>query len=65
MSIITGKENIDRYRLIVLKHGLKLEMLGMQKRRPSCYSVIKEEFDLKGSKQKVYDKFCELIKQEL
>jgi len=65
MTIITGKENIDRYRLIVLKHGLKLEMLGMQKRRPSCYSVIKEEFDLKGSKQKVYDKFCELIKQEL
>ena len=65
MSIITGKENIDRYRLIVLKHGLKLEMLGMQKRRPSCYSVIKEEFDLKGSKQKVYDKFCELIKQEM
>ena len=64
-TIITGKENIDRYRLIVLKHGLKLEMLGMQKRRPSCYSVIKEEFDLKGSKQKVYDKFCELIKQEM
>ena len=64
-TIITGKENIDRYRLIVLKHGLKLELLGMQKRRPSCYSVIKEEFNLKGSKQKVYDKFCELIKQEL
>ena len=64
-TIITGKENIDRYRLIVLKHGLKLELLGMQKRRPSCYSVIKEEFNLKGSKQKVYDKFCELIKQEM
>ena len=65
MAIITGKENIDRYRLIVLKHGLKLELLGMQKRRPSCYSVIKEEFNLKGSKQKVYDMFCELIKQEM
>ena len=65
MAIITGKENIDRYRLIVLKHGLKLELLGMQKRKPSCYSVIKEEFNLKGNKQKVYDKFCELIKQEM
>ena len=65
MSIITGKENIDRYRLIVLKHGLKLEIKGMQKRRPSCYSVIKEEFNLKGNKQKVYDKFCELIKKEM
>ena len=65
MTIITGKENIDRYRLIVLKHGLKLELLGMKKRRPSCYSVIKEEFNRKGNKQKVYDKFCELIKQEM
>ena len=63
MAIITGKENIDRYRLIVLKHGLKLELLGMQKRKPSCYSVIKDEFNLKGNKQKVYDKFCELIKE--
>ena len=62
MAIITGKENIDRYRLIVLKHGLKLELLGMQKRKPSCYSVIKDEFNLKGNKQKVYDQFCELIK---
>ena len=65
MAIITGKENIDRYRLIVLKHGLKLELLGMQKRKPSCYSVIKDEFNLKGSKQKVYDMFCELIKKEM
>ena len=65
MAIITCKENIDRYRLIVLKHGLKLELLGMQKRKPSCYSVIKEEFNLKGNKQKVYDMFCELIKKEM
>ena len=65
MTLITGKENIDRFRLLVLKSGLKLEILGMQKRRPSCDSVIKEEFNLKGSKQKVYDKFCELIKKEL
>ena len=65
MTIITGKDNIERFRLITLKHGLKLEMLGMKKRRPSCYSVIKEEFNLKGSKQKVYDMFCELIKKEM
>jgi len=64
MTHITGR-NIDRFRLLVLKHGLKLEMLGMKKRRPSCYSVIKEEFNLKGSKQKVYDMFCELIKKEM
>ena len=64
MPTITGR-NIDRFRLLVLKHGLMMEIQGMQKRRPSCYSVIKEEFNLKGNKQKVYDKFCELIKKEM
>jgi hypothetical protein len=64
MTHITGR-NIDRFRLLVLKHGLMMEMLGMKKRRPSCYSVIKEEFNLKGNKQKVYDQFCELIKKEM
>ena len=63
MAIITGKENIDRYRLIVLKHGLKLELLGMQKRKPSCYSVIKDEFNLKGSKKKVFELFSNIIKE--
>ena len=64
MTHITGR-NIDRFRLLVLKHGLKMEMLGMNKRRPSCYSVIKEEFNLKGNKQNVYDQFYELIKKEM
>jgi hypothetical protein len=27
----------------------------------SCYSIVKEEFELKGSKQKVYDQFKQLI----
>ena len=39
MPTITGR-NIDRFRLLVLKHGLMMEIKGMRKRRPSCYSVI-------------------------
>ena len=64
MPTITGR-NIDRFRLLVLKYGLSLEMKGLQKKRPSCYTVIKNEFNLKGSKQKVYDEFCKIIKKEL
>ena len=64
MPTITGR-NIDRFRLLVLKHGLMMEIKGMRKKRPSCYSVIKKEFNLKGNKQKVYDQFCELIKKEM
>ena len=54
-------------RLLVLKHALKLEILGMKRRGRSVYSIIKEEFNLKGSKQRVWDTFklmIETIKQE-
>jgi hypothetical protein len=59
--MITGAENIDMFRLVVLKNALKLEMLGMKRRGRSTYSIVKEEFGLKGSKQKVYDQLVEII----
>ena len=65
MTIITGKENIEMYNMIRLKYALKLELIGMKHSRGSAYAFIKKQFNLKGSKQKVYDKLCELIKQEV
>ena len=60
--IIKGRENINNYRLIVLKQGLKLEMLGMRASRgKSCYSMIKEEFKLIGSKENVYNQYVEIL----
>ena len=62
--LIKGRENINNYRLIVLKQGLKLEMLGMSRSKgKSCYSIIKEEFNLKGSKKKVFELFSNIIKE--
>ena len=61
--IIKGRENINNYRLIVLKQGLKLEMLGMRASRgKSCYDMIKKEFDLIGSKENVYNEFVEILR---
>tara|TARA_S200000501_G_C20801538_1_gene734291 strand:- start:538 stop:732 length:195 start_codon:yes stop_codon:yes gene_type:complete len=57
MTTIVGKEQIDAFRARVLLRGLKLEMLGMTRRGQSCYAIIKQEYGLKGSKQKVYDQF--------
>lgn len=54
--VITGKE-IERYRLNVLLSALKLETLGLKRRGPSVYSIIKREFNLKGNRQSVYDQF--------
>ena len=60
--IIKGRENINNYRLIVLKQGLKLEMLGMRASRgKSCYSMIKEEFKLIGNKKNVYNQYVEIL----
>ena len=63
MSVITGKENIDAFRLRTLHKMLKLETLGMTRRGQSAYAIIKQETGLKGSKQKVYDQLTELLKQ--
>jgi len=55
-TVITGK-NIEAYGLMVLLSALKLEMLGIKRRGRTAYSIIKSEFNLKGSRQSVYDQF--------
>ena len=46
------------YRQRVLLKGLKLELIGMRMSRGrTCYSMIKQEYGLKGNKQSVYDQF--------
>jgi len=62
--IITGKENIANVRLITLRSALKLELLGMKRRGRSVYSIIKEEFGLKGNKQKVFDQFSKIVQEK-
>ena len=60
--LITGKENIERYRLLVLKTKLQLEIsTGMKVTRgQTAYARIKNEFNLKGNKQKVLDQFVKM-----
>lgn len=63
-TIITGKDNIKMFRLLSLKAGLKIEMKGMRvSRGRTCYSIIKDEFNLKGNKQKVLTQFEDIIKE--
>ena len=61
-TIIDTPERINMFRMLTLKSGLKLEIAGMRMNRGrTAYSIIKEEFGLKGSKQKVLDQFISLI----
>ena len=66
--IIDKPEQIELYRMLVLEKMLRLEILGLKMSRgKTAYSAIKEEYNLKGSKQRVWDTFklmIETIKQE-
>lgn len=59
----TGK-SVDFVRMAALKSALHLELVGMKRRGRSAYSIIREEFGLKGSREKVYEQFCKLVDAE-
>ena len=62
--VVTG-HSVPLYRLLTLHKALKLELNGMRiSRGPSAYSIIKKEFDLKGSKAKVLTAFEFILTQE-
>lgn len=63
-TVITG-ENINKFRAAMLLKGLEVELRGMRltSRAPSCYSIIKREYGLKGNKQKVYEQFKALLEK--
>ena len=63
-AVLDTPEQIEMFRYKTLLRGLRLETQGLQMSRGrSCYSIIKEEFGLKGSKQKVYDQFKLMLEQ--
>ena len=59
--IIDRPEHIELYRMITQRQALKLEIYGMKTRGRSAYSLIKEIYGLKGSKQKVLEQFTRII----
>ena len=61
MNIIDNPEDIDLYSIMTKRSALVMEMKGMKRRGRSAYSIIKEEFGLKGSKQKVFGQLTEII----
>ena len=60
--IVTG-DSIPKYRLLMLRQALKMEMKGLRisSRGPTTYSIIKKEFGLKGSREKVLVAFESIL----
>ena len=59
--IIDNPTHIALYQMMVQKQALKLEIYGMKTRGRSAYALIKEIYNLKGSKQKVLEQFTAII----
>lgn len=62
-TTIDGPDGIALYRLLTIKMGLKLEMSGIRltsaRKAPSCYTIIRKEFGIRGrDKAKAYSEFC-------
>jgi hypothetical protein len=48
------------YRLLVLEKSLKLELLGMKHSKQSAYARAKQQYGLKGNREKVYNQLLDL-----
>jgi hypothetical protein len=60
-TVLATKKQIDAYRAKVLLSGLKLECLGMKRNGPSICSIVKQEYNLKGNKHRVYDQLAAIL----
>jgi hypothetical protein len=59
--ILTDLDQIETARMLTLRKGLQLEIKGMRHSGRSCYSIIKRDFGLTGTRAQVLEKFEQLI----
>lgn len=61
-SISMGPDGVKLYRLLTIKSGMELEFKGIRltRKAPSCFTIVRREFGLKGNKRKLYEQFCEM-----
>ena len=58
---IDNQNHIELYTMMVQRQALKLQMKGIKTRGRSAYSLIKEQYGLKGNIAKVYAEFTTMI----
>ena len=63
LIVLDTPEDINMFRMLSLKGALGLEVKGMKRRGRSAYSIVKEEFGLKGNKQRVLEQFTPIVEK--
>lgn len=61
--LLVGNQQTMMFRMYTIKSALSLEVMGMKHSRGSVYAMVKRDFNLKGTKKKVYEQFCDIIKK--
>lgn len=59
-SLMVTGSGIKLYRFLARKQALALELKGMRRRGRTAYSIIKEVYGLKGTRQSVLDQMEEM-----
>lgn len=67
MFLAQGKDQANLFRMKTLLIGLRTEATtGMKLTRGrSCYSIIKQQYGLKGNKTSVYNQFVQIYNDEV
>jgi hypothetical protein len=61
MTVLDTPDQIAVARMLTLRKGLQLEIKGMRHSGRSCYSIIKRDFGLTGTRARVLEQFEQLI----
>jgi hypothetical protein len=59
----TKPEDILLFRRLTQKASLELEIKGLRKKGRTMYSMIKQEYNLRGSRENVLEQFGNFIKE--
>lgn len=56
---------VEIFRFLTLRQGLKLELHGLRRRGRSAYSIVKAELGFKGNKRKVFEQLSHWLDTEV
>jgi len=65
--LFDGPAATNFFRMASILHGMKVELrtgMKLTSRAPSCFTIAKKEYGLKGNKQKLIDQFEKLVSEE-
>ena len=58
-------QHTSMFQLLSIKGRFELEINGLKGRGQTMYSLVKERYGFKGTRQSVYNQFCEYVQQEV